>query len=172
MPAMISRALKGLLVSSVLLLGCGSSSGGGGNGGPFIGTWTYATPSTLTPSNCSFLGQPIPPIDLSGDTVTITAGASASQIDFVQGTACTIKFNVSGTTATATSGQSCTLQVSGTSAQLMVSSWTLMLSGDTLTAGFSGSAAIGGPSCIASGAGSLAKNTPDAAATTSDAKSD
>jgi len=166
---MISRALKGLLVSSVLLLGCGSSSGGG-NGAPFIGSWTYAPGSTLTPSNCMVLGQTIPPLDLSGETITITAGASASQIDFVEGTACTIKFTVSGTTATAASGQSCTLPVSGISAVLNVSSWTLALSGDTLMAGFSGSAPIGGASCTASGTGSLAKNTPDASATT-DAKS-
>ena len=170
MPPMISRALKGLLISSVLLVGCGSSSGGG-NGAPFIGTWTYATGSTLTPSMCTVLGQTIPPLDLSGDTATITAGASASQIEFVEGTACTIKFTVSGTTATAASGQSCTLPVSGISAVLVVSSWTLMLSGDTLTAGFSGSAAIGGPSCTASGTGSLAKSASDGSTTTSDAKS-
>lgn len=170
MPPMISRAFKGLLVSSVLLLGCGSSSGGG-NGAPFIGSWTYATGSTLTPSNCTVLGQTIPPLDLSGETISITAGASASQIEFVEGTACTIKFTVSGTTATATSDQSCTLPVSGISAVLNVSSWTLMLSGDTLTAGFSGSAPIGGISCTASGTGTLAKNTPDAS-TTADAKSD
>jgi hypothetical protein len=169
MPPMISRALKGLLVSSVLLLGCGSSSGGG-NGAPFIGSWTYATDSTLTPSNCTVLGQTIPPLDLSGETISITAGASASQIDFVEGTACTIKFTVSGTTATAAADQSCTLPVSGISAVLNVSSWTLTLSGDTLTAGFSGSAPIGGTSCTASGTGSLAKNTPDAS-TTSDGKS-
>jgi hypothetical protein len=165
---MISRALKGLLISSVLVLGCGSS--GGGNGAPFIGTWTYGTGSTLTPSNCMVLGQTIPPLDLTGNTVTITAGASASEIEFVEGTACAIKFNVSGTTATAASGQSCTLQVSGISAVLNVSAWALTLSGDTLMAGFSGSAAIGGPSCTASGAGSLAKTAPDAS-TTTDAKS-
>jgi hypothetical protein len=171
MPPMISRALKGLLVSSVLLLGCGSSGGGSGNGSAFVGTWTYSSGSTLTPSNCTVLGTTIPQLDLTGDAVTITAGASASQIEFVQGTACTIKFTVSGTTATATSGQSCTLQVSGISAVLNVSSWTLTLSGDKLTAGFSGSAPIGGASCTASGSGSLAKNTPDAAATsTVDAK--
>jgi len=171
MPSMISRALKALLVSGVLLLGCGSSSGGG-NGAPFIGTWTYATGSTLTPSNCMVLGTVIPPLDLTGDAVTITAGASASQIDFVEGTACTIKFTVSGTTATATSDQSCTLPVSGIMAVLNVSSWTLMLSGDTLNAGFSGSAPIGGTSCTASGTGTLAKNTPDGSTTTTDAKSD
>ncbi|HZL19037.1 MAG TPA: hypothetical protein VFG23_14970 [Polyangia bacterium] len=165
---MISRALKGLLVSSVLLLGCGSSSSGGGNGAAFVGTWTYISGSTLTPSSCMVLGTTIPPLDLTGDTVTITAGASASEIDFVEGTACTIKFTVSGTTATATSDQSCTLPVSGISAVLNVTSWTLTLSGDTLMAGFSGSAPIGGTSCTASGTGTLAKNTPDAA--TTDAK--
>lgn len=171
MPPMISRALKALLVSSVLLLGCGSSSGGGGNAAPFFGTWTYGSGSTLTPMSCTFLNTAIPPIDLSGDTVTITAGASASQIDLVQGTtACTIKFNVSGTTATATSGQMCTLMVNGVMPVLSVTSWTLMLSGDTLAAGFSGSAPFGGTSCTASGSGSLAKNTPDAS-TTTDAKS-
>ena len=168
MPPMISRALRALLISSVLLLGCGSSSGGG-NGAAFVGTWTYSTGSTLTPSNCMVLGTTIPPLDLTGDTVTITAGASASEIEFVEGTACTIKFTVSGTTATAASGQMCTLLVSGISAVLKVSSWTLVLSGNTLAAGFSGSAAVGGPSCTASGAGSLAKTTPDAGATT-DAK--
>jgi hypothetical protein len=158
---MISRALKGLLVSSVLFLGCGSSGNGTGNGSAFVGSWTY-TNGTLTPSSCSILGTTIPPLDLTGETVVITAGASPSQIDFVEGTACTIKFNVSGTTATAAAGQSCTLPVDGLSAQLNVSSWTLMLSGETLAAGFSGSAPIGGTSCTASGSGSLAKAASDA----------
>lgn len=162
------RIYRSLLVASLLLLGCGSSSGGG-NGAPFVGTWTYSSGSTLTPSNCTVLGKTIGPLDLSGASVTITAGASASEIDLVEGTACTIKFSVSGTTATAASGQSCTLPVGGgISAMLNVSSWTLTLSGDTLTAGFSGSAPIGGASCTASGSGTLTRNAPDGSAPTTD----
>jgi hypothetical protein len=165
MPSMISRANLILLAAAASLLGCGSSSpSGGGNAAAYVGTWTYGTGSTLTPMNCMVLGTTIPALDLTGDTVTIGMGSDSSQVVFNEGTACSIKFTVNGTTATAGADQSCTIPVDGVSAVINISSWTLTLSGETLAASFSGSAPIGGASCTASGTGSLTKNATDAAA--------
>jgi hypothetical protein len=122
--------------------------------------WTYST-GTLTPMSCMVLGSTIPALDLSGDPVTITLGADSSHLQFSAGTTCTITFVVSGTTATAASGQMCTIPVMGIPAVIDVTSWTLTLSGDTITTGFSGTAAIGGPSCTASGSGTLKRNATD-----------
>jgi hypothetical protein len=159
---MSSRVNRIALVAGVLLLGCGSS-GGGGNAAPFVGMWTYSS-GTLTPMMCSILGTTIPPRDLSGDTVTISMGTDSSHLQFVEGTACTINFSVSGTTATAAAGQSCTITVMGVAAVLNVSAWTLTLTGDTISTTFSGSAQIGGANCTASGSGTLQRNSTDGAA--------
>jgi hypothetical protein len=152
----------------MLLVACSSNSGGGGgagggsNGAAFVGKWTY-TDGTVTPHMCSFLGTTIPPQSLTGDPVTISQGADSSHIQFSAGSSCNIDLAVSGTTATAPGGQMCTLTFNGISAVVIVTSWVLTLSGGTMTSTFSGSAAIGGPSCTASGSGTLAP-TPDASA--------
>jgi hypothetical protein len=171
MSTMTSRANRILLAAaSALLLSCGSSSPGTGNAAAYVGTWTYSN-GTLTPMNCTFLGQPIPPLDLTGDPVTISQGSDSTQIQFVQGTSCTVKFTVNGTVATALPNQSCTIMFDGQSAVLNVTSWTLTLSNATLAASFSGSAPIGGSSCTASGTGTLTHNGVDAS-TSPDASTD
>jgi len=162
MSTMTSRPNRILLVAvGALLLSCGSSSPTTGNAAAYVGTWTYSN-GTLTPMNCSFLGQPIPQLDLTGDTVTISQGSDSAHIQFVQGTACTIKFTVNGTVATAESGQSCTITIDSIPAEIKISSWTLTLSGQTLAASFSGTAAAGGSSCTASGTGNLTHDGSDA----------
>lgn len=159
---MSSRVNCIALVAGVLLLGCGSSSGGG-NAAPFVGMWTYSS-GTLTPMSCSILGMTIPAQDLTGNTVTISMGADSSHLQFSAGTACTINFSVSGMVATAASGQPCTFTVQGVAAQINVTSWTMTITGDTISTSFSGSAPIGGASCTASGSGTLQRNASDASA--------
>ena len=160
---MSSRVNRIALVAGLLLLGCGSSGGGGGNGAPFVGMWKYSS-GTVTPMNCSILGTPIPALDLAGDTVTISMGTDSSHLQFVEGMACTINFSVSGSIATASAAQMCTIPVMGVNAVINVSAWTLTLTGDTISTNFSGSAPIGGANCTASGSGTLQRNSTDGAA--------
>jgi len=62
---------------------------------------------------------------------------------------------VSGTTATADSGQTCNITYMIVTFTLNISSWTLTLNGATLTSTESGSAPIGGAMCTATGNGTL-----------------
>lgn len=160
---MSSRVNRIALVAGLLLLGCGSS-GGGGNAAPFVGMWTYGN-GTLTPTNCTvpILGT-IPPQDLTGNTVTIGIGSDSSHLQFSAGPSCNINFSVSGMVATAASGQTCTITVQGVAAQINVSSWTMTITGDTISTTFSGSAPIGGASCTAAGSGTLDRTASDASA--------
>jgi len=163
MSTMTSRTNRILLAAAgVLLLAC-SSSTGSGNAAAFVGTWTYDT-GTVTPMNCMVLGQTVPSLDLTGDTVTISQGADSAHIQFVAGTACMINFSLSGDIATATAGQTCTIPVSGVSAVITITAWTLTLSGNSLATSFSGTAPFG-TSCTASGTGNLSRPATDASTT-------
>jgi len=163
MPRMRSNGLSVVVLGfSALVASCGSSSNGGGTDGggitanDFAGTWTYAS-GTLTPSNCSVLGIPIPPVDLSGQSVTITA-TDTTHFKASAGSMCNVNFTVSGSTATAASGQTCVMAISGVNVTLNVSSYMLTLANGMLTSTESGSAPIGGSSCTATGNGSLTKS--------------
>jgi len=130
-----------------LLAGCGSSGSGGGDAtAPFVGTWTYSSGS-IEP-NCNIQG--IPPFDLTGDTMTITRVSDTEVSTSLTGSGvmCNVNFNVSGTTATAVSGQTCLVTVMITLAgapttvpvTINISTWTLNVSGDSLTIAMTGTA--------------------------------
>jgi hypothetical protein len=162
---MNSRTNRIELAAGVLLLACSSSSGGSGNAAEFIGKWTYSSGSA-TPMMCSVFGTAIPatPVALTGQQVTINMGVDSSHIQFSASTSCTINFTVSGATATAAVGQMCTFTFDNVPVVVDVSSWTLMLSEDTVMTSFFGSAPIGGASCAASGGGTLSRLATDASA--------
>jgi hypothetical protein len=148
------------LVAAALLIGCGSSNGGGG-GDPaaaFAGNWTFASGSIMPA--CS--GVQIDNIDLTGVPVMLTH-TDPTHVSLVSttGITCDVKFNVSGTTATAAAGQSCTIDAGGTFGQVTVniSSWTLSLSGSTLTSNMNGTAAVLIVSCVPTSTGTLTKTS-------------
>ena len=140
----------GLVVGMAIGAAACSSSGGGAD--KFVGTWSYA--GAITP-NCT--GFDIAPIDLTGDTVVITA-TDASHLNVALGTYCTVTFNANGTTATTASNQTCTFPIPGFGSQpVMITSWTLTLAGDnTLASNFMGMAA---GLCMPSGTGTLTRQS-------------
>jgi hypothetical protein len=142
--------LRAFAVVAVVGLGLG---GGGcsdkGGADKFVGMWTYS--GAITP-NC--LGANVSPIDLTGETVTITS-TDSSHVSVALGTLCTVNFEVDGSTANAGSNQTCSLDIPGLGpATVMITKWTLMVSGDTIMSDFAG-AALG--ICAPSGTGTATR---------------
>jgi hypothetical protein len=133
---------------------------GGGSAAPqtdsFVGPWTF-TSGMLTPA-CGG-GVTVPPFPLAGLSVVFTK-VDDSTISLTAGTAgCTVKFTVSGSTATAAAGQTCTLDVAiAAGMPIMINKWTLKLSGDQIDSDISGAVLI----CTATGTGTLTRGAPDA----------
>jgi hypothetical protein len=146
-PATIFQAT--LLTALLAGAGCGSSSSSDA-AAKFTGAWAF-NPGTAT---CTTGGLSFP---VTGLAVTITE-TDSMHIALSAGSGCTINFSVSGAAATAASGQSCTLEFSGVSQTITVSSWTLMLAGDQITNNASGTATI----CPLTVTGTLVKGTADA----------
>jgi hypothetical protein len=152
------HATMGRFLALVLLAGgCGSSSTD--QTSKFVGTWTFDTGSA--DATCMGLGNfSIPLAGLSG---TITR-VDDSHIQLAASTpcgpgSCTIKYSVSGMTATAESGQMCSLPVQalgGSCQAIAISSWTMTLSGSTLSASIMGTALV----CTATGTGTLTMHPP------------
>jgi hypothetical protein len=146
MKATARLGLAGLLCTLVITApGCNEKGGAE----KFVGTWTYA--GAIDP-NC----QGASPVDLTGDTVTITAPDS-SHLKVELAGICTVNFSVDGFTASASGGQSCTLEIPGVGpAPITVTSWTLTMTGDdVITSSFTGSALI----CFPSGTGTLTRQS-------------
>jgi hypothetical protein len=136
-----------------LALGAGACGGGGAD--KFVGMWTYA--GVINP-NC--LGTPADPIDLTGETVTIMK-TDSSHVSVALGTLCTVTFEVDGSTASAGSNQTCMFDVPGIGpATVMITKWTLMVSGDTIMSDFTSSVLI----CAPSGTGTLTRQADGGAA--------
>jgi hypothetical protein len=135
--------------AALLALGCGSNSVTT-NSNPtaaFTGSWTFGSGS-IQPM-CS--GITISPFDLTGDTMTITKVDDTHVATMLIGTGvmCDVSFTVSGTTATAASGQTCLVTVdAGTlgtvPVTINISTWTLNVSGDSLTIAMTGTATAAG----------------------------
>jgi hypothetical protein len=149
----------------------GHGGGGGGNAGaggstatdatsPFVGSWTFDS-GQIAP-NC----QGITPsaIQLTGNKVAITKvdsghinlSFSNSELD------CSVAFAVSGATATAEAGQTCSIAVMGTSGTFDVGTWTLTESGNSISMTISGTASVSVVSCTPAGTAVLGR--ADAAA--------
>jgi hypothetical protein len=133
---------------------CGSS--GGGNADAFVGTWTFQS-GTLTPMNCSLGGTNVPPQDLTGAQLVVTK-IDASHVSAMLTSTCTPTFGTSGSTATAAANQTCGVMASGLTVTVAISSWTMNVTGNSMTTAMSGSVAIL-PGCTVSGTGSLTKTS-------------
>ena len=149
------------LAAVALLLGCGSSGGNGG-GNPadaFVGGWTFDAGSIMP--MCS--GVNIGAIDLTGVGVALTkVDATHVQLVSTTGIMCDVTFTASGSTATVAANQSCTLTVQGTVVTINITSWTLMLSGDTIDSSMAGTATISIVSCAPTSTGTLTRPASDA----------
>jgi len=137
------------LALSVGAAGCSNSKTGADK---FAGSWVYAGMIT---ANCGSTGPAIAPLDLTGYSVVITATDQA-HLSVALGTACTVKFDVDGFTATAQSGQKCMFDLGGTFGQqsVTITKWTLTSTGtDTVTSDFMGAVLV----CTPSGTGTLTR---------------
>jgi hypothetical protein len=136
--------------ATVGVSGCGDKNGGGAE--KFVGTWTYA--GSINP-NCASIA----PIDLTGDTVVITA-TDSSHLTVALANICTITFDVDGSKATAQSGQTCSFDIPSLGPQsVMITNWTLTMSDmDTVASNFMGFVAI----CMPSGTGTLTRQASPA----------
>jgi hypothetical protein len=148
MRPMTSRLCLGGLVGLILALAMGVSACSDKSGADkFVGTWTYA--GAINP-NC----QNIAAIDLTGDTVTITA-TDSSHVRVDLAGYCMVNFSVDGFNATADSGQSCTFPIPGLGDQtITITTWTMMMTGDNaITSNFTGAILI----CAPTGMGTLTR---------------
>lgn len=128
------------------VVSCGDKTGSD----KFVGSWTYA--GSIMP-NCT--GATVTPIDLTGETVVITA-TDSSHVSVMLGTLCTVTFSVDGSSATAGSGQKCTFDITGIGpAEATITKWTLMLSGDTITSDVTSTVLV----CAPAGTGTLTRQS-------------
>ena len=136
--------------AALFLFGCGSSSITGDPAANFAGSWTFASGS-IQPM-CNIAG--IPAVDLTGDTMTVTRVDPTHVSTMLTGTdvMCNVNFTVTGTTATAATGQTCAVTAPVTiggvamtvAVKIDISTWTLNLSGDTLAIAMTGTATAEG----------------------------
>jgi hypothetical protein len=135
-----------MVVAVAAVLGVGGC--GSGNADAFVGDWTYA--GTIA-ANC--VGITIPDLPLDGATVTIVA-SDDEHLQVVVDTTCMVRFTVDGDTATAASGQTCTLNIPTVGLQsITITSWTLTLADGVITSQFSGGLLV----CAPTGTGTLTK---------------
>ena len=150
--------------AALFLFGCGSSSSSGDPAANFAGTWTFGSGSIDATCNIA-----IPSFPLTGDTMTITRVDPTHVAVMLMGNGlmCSPNFTVTGSTATATSGQTCsvttTVAAMSVTALITINSWSLNVSGDTLTNSMSGTAtaASGVVSCTTVTADGMATRTSD-----------
>jgi len=153
----LAQVVPLVLVVGALCLTCTPLACGGSSSSdvatPFVGDWTFDT--GMVNATCTG-GLPNGMFPLAGLTGTITR-VNNTQIMLTANASCVINFNVSGTTATAASGQTCTLNTPTLGPQQIdITSWTLTMSGATLATSIMGTA-VGGL-CNAAGTGTLSKH--------------
>jgi hypothetical protein len=161
-------ALACLLTTS--FAACG---GGGDDATKFAGSWSFTSGSTVN-ATCVAPGPAmVAPFDLTGLGVTITKvdGSHIKADVMLQADqpACTVTFQVSGSTATADANQTCmvSLNLTGTATAypIQIKSWTITASAGTLTTQFAGGVFI----CTATGNGTLVPGSVDAGSSGGDA---
>jgi hypothetical protein len=142
------------LLSSTLAASCGG--GGGDQTKSFVGPWTFAS-GALVPM-CGAI-QGVPTFNLAGLNVTF-AKLDDSTISLMLGSGCAVKFHVSGSMASAASGETCTLDVGPPLGQtsIAITKWTLALTGEHIDAMIAGTAFP----CTATGTAVLVRGTTDA----------
>ena len=86
--------------------------------------------------------------------VFVASMATSSHVTVALGDICTVRFDVDGTVANASGGQSCTFDIQGLGMQkVTLTRWTLMVSGDAMTSDFAGAVLI----CAPTGIGTLTR---------------
>jgi hypothetical protein len=184
MPLSPNRVFYSL--AALLLLACGGGSGGGdggaagggghpgaaGHGGgggdtgaggstaadatsAFVGSWTFDG-GQIAPT-CK--GVSVGAIALTGNKVSITK-IDSGHIDLSFSNselACSVAFAVSGSTATAEAGQTCSITVMGTSSTFDVGTWTLTESGNSISMTISGTASVSVITCKPAGTATLSR---------------
>jgi hypothetical protein len=152
-----------LVVPCVLVVALGAQSCGSSASGDqttkFVGSWAFSSGS-LSPT-C--IGQQISSFDLTGLPVEFTKVDDAT-ISLAIGTGCTLMFHASGNSASVEAGQTCTLDLGDPLGMqsIMVTKWTLVVSGDEIDATIAGTASV----CTAAGTGVLARRATDGGAGT------
>ncbi len=136
------------LALGILLVGCSSSGGSSTDeSAALVGSWTYTSGSIDPMCNLT-----IAPFDLTGDTMTVTKVDNTHVQTMLTGNGvmCDVKFSVSNGVASAEPGQTCavTEMVTGfgnVAVTINITTWTLTVSGDSLTMAMNGTAsAVGG----------------------------
>jgi hypothetical protein len=149
-----------LVFSLIALASAAAPSCGGGGGGDqttnFIGAWRFSSGQLAT----TCLGSPMAPLDLTGGPVTITKVDDGTIMLTLTGTACMVKFHVSGNQGSAPPNQLCPLDLGGSLGMQSITftKWALSLSGDNIDNDITGTASV----CMASGTAVLMRDTPDA----------
>jgi hypothetical protein len=143
-----------IAVLGFALAGAACSSSSGSNADAFVGTWTF-TSGTITPMNCSLGGTSVPPVDLTGSQLVVTK-VDDSHVTAMLSSTCAPTFSTSGSTATVASNQSCGVMTSGLTVTVAISSWTMSVTGDSMTTSMSGSVGLLA-GCTVSGTGMLTK---------------
>jgi hypothetical protein len=150
--------------AALFLFGCGSSSIAGDPAANFAGNWTFGSGS-IQPM-CS--GFTIAPVDLTGDVLSIVRVDPTHVSTSLTGSGimCNVNFTVTGTMATAVSGQTCVVTVpvstSNVAVTVDISAWTLTVSGDTLSMSMNGTATAAGIlSCTPTADGSATRAAAD-----------
>jgi hypothetical protein len=146
------------LALAPLAAACGGSSSSTDSTTAFLGTWTFDTGQATATCTGNIPSATIPLAGLSGMITKV----DNMHIKFEANSACIIPFSVSGSTATAQSGQSCTLPVPMLGpTPIAITSWTLTLSGSTMSAAIVGTAlGTSPPLCNATGSGTLTMHPP------------
>ncbi|HEY0714898.1 MAG TPA: hypothetical protein VGF45_19615 [Polyangia bacterium] len=139
-------SILGLVLAAGLsmVVGCGDDGDGGADLAKFVGTWKYTSGTGTT--NCGGMSE----TDQLQDTVTINRGIDSPLVQ-VSGT-CTLKMDVTGMTASARSGQECSVTENGVNVTIKTTAYTFTVNG--IVASTSGSATV-----QASGPGGVANCT-------------
>jgi hypothetical protein len=142
-PTTSSIARLSAAAAVLFLLGCSSNNAVTTNSDPaaaFVGSWTFGSGS-LQPV-CGGLGASLTPFDLTGDTMTITHTSTTEVSTSLtgMGVMCNVNFTVSAMTASAQSGQTCVVMVDGTAVTIDITTWTLVVTGDSMSMSMAGTA--------------------------------
>ena len=150
-------------VCGLALAGCGGDDddgdkpgGGGGDitADSFVGSWTQTEAKQIV--MCGAI-----PLEVDAQPMTIAKGAAANELTVVEGP-CSLKFTVSGNTASATPGQTCTISQTGASGTVTLTSYSITLTDDkTGTKVGAGTVAVTSPlpaSCTYTASGKLTKS--------------
>jgi hypothetical protein len=139
--------------------GTGAVGGAGSAQDPadaFAGSWTFSAGS-IAPM-CGAIN--VPAVPLTGNLVTIEKLAP-NLINFRfsnTSLTCTLEFAVAGSAAVVGPGQTCSFTAMGVRTTIAITSWTLMLSGGTMSMTMAGTARVANVNCTPTGTGTLVRS--------------